>query len=115
MDSNAYVLDWTMDDYDLLKQELSRAGFSYHPDEDTNDIRVTIPFERVQEAAAILQPHLDAPCNYVDVQYPVERRTVIIFREKVFTIASKAENDVAVAWALGQGLPREQADWGVSF
>ncbi len=115
MDANAYVLDWTMDNYDLLKQELSRAGFSYRPEGDTNDIRITIPFERVGEAAAILQSHLNAPYNYVDVQFPDERRTVIIFREKVFTIASQAENDTVVAWALARGLPREQADWGVSF
>lgn len=115
MDSNAYVLDWTMDEYDSLKQELSSAGFDFRPEGETNDLRVTIPFERIGEAAAIIRPHLNAPCNYVDVQFQRERRTVIIFRDKVFTIASKAENAAVVAWALAQGLPPEQADWATSF
>ncbi len=115
MNSNAFVLDWTMDDYELLKQELGGAGFNFKPESGKEHMRITIPFARVQDAAAILQPHLNTPGNYVDAQFPDEKCTVIIFRDKVFTVRTKAENDKVVGWAIARGLLPEQADWPLSF
>ena len=104
-----------MDDYERLKQELSGAGFNFKPESGKDHMRITIPFARIQEAATILQPHLNTRCNYVDVQFPDEKRTVIIFRDKVFTVTTNAENDKVVAWAVARGLVAQQADWPTSF
>jgi hypothetical protein len=63
----------------------------------------------------LCQQHLNAPFNYVDLQFPAEKQTVIVFRGKTFVITSLEENAQAVQWALAQGLPEAQADWATSF
>jgi hypothetical protein len=113
MSPNAYVLAWTMNDYDTLKAELAEAGFVCTSDGD--DLRVSVPFARVSEAAALFQKHLNAPYNYVDLQYPASKTTVVVFQQRVYLIRSAEENRTAQAWAMAQGLPAEQADWGTSF
>ena len=115
MTHNAYVLDWTMDDYGGLKAALSEAGFAFDREAPEEHIRVTVPFARVEAFARLCQPHLNAPFNYIDVQYPDEGKTVIIFREALFNIADAEENRRVQQWAIAQGLPPAQADWGVSF
>ncbi len=115
MDFNAYLLDWTINDFPLLQQELTAANFAFQPEIGTGHIRAAVPFERVEEAAALIQKHLNAPQNYVDIQFPALKKTVIVFQRRVFTISSPQENDEAREWALAQGLPPEQADWLTSF
>lgn len=115
MHFNAYILDWTMNEYDLLKMELKAEGFEIQPQPNSSDIRVSIPLGRVAEASILIQKHLNAPQNYVDVQFPNEKQTILIFRERLFVITDEVENAQARVWALAQGLPPEQADWAESF
>jgi hypothetical protein len=115
MTFNAYILDWTMDGFARLKQELADASFPFDQETGSGNIRAAVPFERVQEFAGLCQKHLNAPFNYVDIQYPDEHKTVIIFRGKTFIITSREENERVRQWAIGLGLPPEQSDWGTSF
>ena len=112
---NAFILDWTMDDYDGLKAELSTAGFGFAQETGTGHIRVAVPFARAGVFAETCQKHLNAPFNYVDVQFPEEGTTVIIFQAAAHFITSQEENDRVKAWALAMGLPPEQADWATSY
>jgi len=112
---NAYVLDWTMDGFDQFKQELMDASFPFDRETGSANIRVAVPLARVQEFAALCQKRLNAPYNYVDIQYPDEHKTVIIFRGKTFIITSHEENERVRQWAIGLGLPPEQSDWSTSF
>lgn len=112
---NAFMLDWTMDDYDGLKRALTDAGIAFETVEDSPHIRAAIPFERLDETASLIRQHLNAPFNYVDIQYPALRRTVIVFRERVFMLTNLYESERAKQWAIAQGLPPEQADWATSF
>jgi len=113
MQFNAYILNWTMNDYPALKAVLAASGIAVQPDDD--DIRLAVPFERLHEISLLLQAHLNAPYNYVDIQFPDLRTTVIVFQQRIFTIRSAAENAEAQHWAIAQGLPPEQADWGTSY
>jgi len=115
MNFNAFILDWTMDDYDGLKAELDAAGFEFEREAENEHIRVKVPFDGLEIFADICRPHLNAPCNYIDVQFPKMKRTVLIFSEQVFMVGDVVENEAVVAWALGRGLPLEQADWPLSF
>lgn len=113
MQTNAFILDWTMDEYSRLKQELAEAGFEFVPEGE--HIRVSVPFARVDQFAAITRPYLNAPYNYIDVQFPAEKKTMIIFREQVFVIEDDEQNERVKTWALNQGLPPHQADWPTSY
>ena len=115
MTHNAYILDWTMDDYDGLRATLSEAGFVFERESPDEHIRVSVPFARVEAFAQLCQAHLNVPYNYVDIQYPDEEKTVIIFQQARFIIADIEENRRVQQWAIAQGLPPAQADWGVSF
>jgi hypothetical protein len=112
---NAYILDWTMNDYSLLKQKLTDAGFVYRKDEPDEDIRVIVPYEQLSSFGSIVQKFLNAPQNYIDIQYPDIRKTVLIFRDRLFTITNDKENKEARSWAISIGLPKEQGDWGTSY
>lgn len=113
MQFNAYVLNWTMNDYPALKAALAASGIAVQPD--SEDIRLAVPFERLHEISQLLQAHLNVPYNYVDIQFPDLKTTVIVFQQQTFTIRSAAENAEAQHWAIAQGLPTEQADWGTSY
>lgn len=113
MPFNAYVLGWTMNDYPALKAALRASGIPIQPD--AEDIRLAVPFESLHDVGRLLQAHLNAPFNYVDIQFPELKTTVIVFQQRIFTIRSAAENAEAQRWAIEQGLPPEQADWGTSF
>lgn len=115
MTFNAFILDWTMDDYEQLKEELTEAQFSFKPEDETRHIRVAVPFERVGAFAKRCQKHLNKPINYVDIQYPVQKITVIIFQSMMHQITNSEENEKVKGWAIKMGLPPEQADWGTSF
>jgi len=115
MNFNAFILDWTMDDYDGLKAELDAAGFEIEREAENEHIRVKVPFDGLEIFADICRPHLNAPCNYLDGQFPKMKRTVLIFSEQGFMVSDVVENEAVVAWALGRGLPLEQADWPLSF
>jgi hypothetical protein len=110
---NAYVLDWTMNDYSALKAALDAAGIALQPEGE--HIRLSIPFERLREITQLLQAHLNARYNYVDIQFPQLNTTVIVFQQRIFTIRSATENAEAQQWAIAQGLPPAQADWGTSY
>lgn len=115
MEFNAFMLDWTMSDYAELKRELADAGIAFENEGASAHIRAAIPFERLEEVARLIQPHLNAPFNYVDIQFPALKQTVIVFQRRQFTITSRMENAAAKRWAMEQGLPPEQADWATSF
>jgi hypothetical protein len=104
-----------MDEYPRLKQELSGAGFEFVCEGETEHIRVVVPYARVDEFATITRKYFNAPCNYIDVQFPAEKKTMIIFREQVFVIEDNAENERVKAWGIARGLPPHQADWPTSY
>jgi hypothetical protein len=113
MTFNAFVVNWTIEGFVELQQELSGAGFVVGPERE--HIRIVVPSARVEEFAAICQRRLNVPQNYIDIQYPDERKTVLIFRDRIFTITSTAQNEQVKQWAMALGLPPEQADWATSF
>jgi hypothetical protein len=112
---NAFIVDWTMDRYEELKTELTEAEFAFEHEEDTEHIRVAVPFNRVSAFGALCQKHLNSPINYVDIQYPVHKITAIIFQGAIHFITNQVENDQLKAWANAQGLTPEQAEWGISY
>ena len=77
MTFNAFILDWTMDDYDELKTALSEAHYVFKPEGMTEHIRETVPFERVDLFGELCQQHLNRLTNYVDIQYPARKTTMI--------------------------------------
>jgi len=114
MAHNAYILDWTMDRFAELVGELAAQRFDWVTEGDGPHIRVAVPFSRVGAFAALCRKYLGSAYNYVDVQYSEERITVLVFREQVFYIRTREENAEARRCAIAQGLPAEQADWGLS-
>lgn len=112
---NAYILDWTVNGYAGLKQKLKKADFLFVKEKDILHLRVRVPFGRVPEFADIIRQHLNASYNYVDVQFPEEKRTVLVFLERVAIVSNAAENETARKWAVARGLPPEQADWATSY
>lgn len=112
--TNAYILSRTMDEYPRLLASLKDNGFLFVPDTKGN-IRIDVPFSLLEDFAFLVQPHLNAPYNYVDIQYREEKKTVLIFKDKRFTIENSEQNRVAREWAIDQWLPPEQADWPISF
>ena len=115
MKPNAYILDWTMNEYDRLLAQLKEQGFAFQKEEGKEHVRVDVPFFRWEEFADLIQQHLNAPYNYVDISYPKENKLMIIFGAKKFVISSKEENEAAKKWAINQGLPTAQADWSHWF
>jgi hypothetical protein len=115
MDFNAYILDWTMNNYAQLKEKLTDSNFAYVEEGESEHIRVAVPFERIEMFALLCQTHINSPDSYVDIQYPKERKTVVIFQQEIFVISSKEENDKVKKWAIDLGLPPEQAEWATSY
>lgn len=74
MSPNAFVLDWTMTDFAGLKAKLAAAKFAFVQRPDDESIRVDVPLPRLDEFAVLCQGHLNAPFNYVDIQYPAEKK-----------------------------------------
>ena len=115
MKTNAYILEWTMNDYSRLLVQLKEADFAFKKEPDSEHVRVDVPFSRVDEFADIVEPHINAPYNYVDIKYPEENKLYAIFGAKRFVITNLEENEAAKKWAIDLGLPREQADWSHWF
>jgi hypothetical protein len=115
MNFNAFILDWSMDHYPQLRQELTKANFTIKQEEHNEHIRVAVPFMRVNQFSSLCQAHLNSPFNYVDIQYPNEKKTIIVFKQETFIISSNEENERVRAWAIQMGLPEIQADWTRSF
>jgi hypothetical protein len=115
MNTNAYILDWTMNNYSELKASLSCDGFEFVKDEAKEHIRVNVNYNKLDDFARLIQRHLNARFNYVDVQFTGERVTAVIFKDRVLRLTSIEEDERAKAWAISIGLPREQADWATSF
>ena len=115
MKPNAYILDWTMNEYGRLLAQLKELGFDFQKEEDKEHVRVDVPFFRWEEFANLVQQHLNAPYNYVDISYPKENKLMIIFGAKKFVISNNEENEAAKKWAINQGLPPAQADWSHWF
>lgn len=115
MKPNAYILSWTMNEYDRLLVNLEKAGFAFLREEGKDHVRIAVPFSRWEEFTNLVQPHLSTPYNYVDVKYPEENKLIIIFGAKRFVITNKEENEVAKKWAIDLGLPTKQADWSHWF
>ncbi|MBI2641864.1 hypothetical protein HYW87_04745 [Candidatus Roizmanbacteria bacterium] len=115
MKPNAYILDWTMNEYGCLLAQLKEQGFAFQKEEGTEHARVDVPFFRWEEFANLVQPRLNAPYNYVDIEYPEENKLIIIFGTKRFVITNKEENVAAKKWAIDLGLPTAQADWSHWF
>jgi hypothetical protein len=115
METNAYILDWTMNDFTGLKTSLSCDGFEFAKDDDKEHIRIGVKFDRLNDFAALIQRHLNSAFNYVDVQLSREKMTVVIFRDRLLRITNIEEDLKAKAWAVSIGLPKEQADWLTSF
>lgn len=115
MKPNAFILDWTRNEYGRLLAQLKEQGFAFQKKEGRVHVRVDVPFFRWEEFANLIQPHLNAPYNYVDIKYPEKNKLIIIFGVKRFVITNKEENETAKKWAIDLGLPPAQADWSHWF
>lgn len=113
--TNAYVLGWAMNDYEKLLINLKEAEFYFEKEANSEHARVAVPFSRKEEFADIVQPHINAPFNYVDVKYLEENLIYAIFGAKRITITNLEENEAAKKWAIDLGLPPKQADWSHWF
>ena len=114
-EKKAYILDWTMNDYAVLKKQLSHSGIVFEKEKDSEHIRAAVPWNDRDTFIDIVQQHLNAPYNYVDVQFPDTKTTVVIFKDRQCVIKDEAENEQVKQWAIEQSLPPEQADWSHSF
>lgn len=112
---NAYILERTMNNYAELKQALEQTGFAYQKEQVDEDIMVTVPADRVDDFAAIVQKHINAPYNYVDVKFPIDETTVIVFPDRIYRINNPVIDEEAKSWAISIGLPKEQADWSTFY
>ena len=115
MQYNTYILDWTMNEYDELKTDLMKLGFEFVKEEGKEHLRVKVLFERIDEFEKLIQQHLNAPYNYVDVSFPEQKLLYIVFGIRVFKISNKDENKQAQEWAISIGLPSKQAVWEFHF
>lgn len=104
-----------MNEYDHLLAQLKKQDFAFQKEEGREHVRDNVPFFRWEEFANTVQPHLNAPYNYVDIKYPEEDKLIIIFGAKRFVITRKEENEAAKKWAIEMGLPSKQADWSHWF
>ena len=110
---NAYILSWTMNEYSALLDELAAKNFDLQKDK--NDVRAAVTFSRYEEFAKIVQKHLNALFNYVDISFPAEKKLIIVFGAKIFVISNKEELEKAKQWAIKLGLPPAQADLKPDF
>ena len=115
MKKNAYILDWTMNDYDNLLASLKQLGLNYEKESEKNHVRVDVPFSKINPFVSLVQKHLNAPFNYVDIQYPKKKKSIIVFQKNRFNIESDDQNEVVRKWAIDLGLPPAQADWDTSY
>ncbi|MEA3337146.1 MAG: hypothetical protein U9R25_14650 [Chloroflexota bacterium] len=115
MDFNAFIVAWTMHDFTQLKKKLTGNGFAFSREGQSEHIRVTVPIERLEVFASLCQAHLNEPFNYVDIQFSGQGKTAVVFQEKTFVITSPEENELVKQWAIGLGLPPEQAEWSTSY
>jgi hypothetical protein len=115
MQYNAYILDWTMNDYETLKKKLNAHGFDFVHERNKSHIRVHVPFSRWEEFGEMVRAHLNTPYSYVDIQYPEKRKTILVFGERIESISNAQENEAARKWAIARGLPPAQADWETSY
>ena len=115
MTYNAYILDWTTKEYEMLKQKLKKANFDFIKEKNKLHIRVRVSFDRVEEFSSIVKSHLNAEYNYVDIQFPHEKKTVIVFSGELAFISNPTENEAVRKWAIAKGLPPKQADWRTSY
>ena len=113
--NNAYILERTINNYAELKQALEQAGFAYQKEETDEDVTVMISTDRVDEFAAIVQPYLNAPYNYVDVKFPDDKTTVIIFPGRIYRINNPTIDAEAKIWAISIGLPKKEAEWLIFY
>ncbi|MCB9808821.1 hypothetical protein H6776_00280 [Candidatus Nomurabacteria bacterium] len=111
----AYILDWTVNDYSSLLEILTEQAIDFDIEQGTRNLIVNIPFTQLDLFSRIIQQQLNSPVNYVDIQYPEMKLTVIIFKSEVFKIKTEEQNKEIKKWAINNGLPVQQADWGVSF
>lgn len=100
-----------MNDFDELKSELMQVDFEFEKAKNSDDIMVNVPLNRIFDFASIIQKYLNKPFNYVDVKFPDQKTTVIIFRERIFEIDNPEVDKNAKEWAISIGLPEKEADW----
>ena len=112
---NAYVLDWTMNNYEVLKQKLKESKFDFIKEKGKQHIRVDVPFSRTKEFFSLAKLYLNTPYNYIDIQFPKEKKTILVFSEKLIKLCNQQENEAAKRWAIKKGLPPKQADWATSY
>lgn len=115
MKTNAYILKWTMNDYEGLLARLETGGYEFLLGEDKDDVRVYVPFSRFEEFTKMVQEHLNKPFNYVDISYPEEKKFILAFGAKTFIITTQKELEEAKKWAIDLGLPPAQADVNPDF
>lgn len=115
METNSYILERTMNEYERLLVQIEEAGFIFKKESDDKDVKVSVPFPRIDEFTNIIQSHIDKPFDYVNVNYPKENKLYLIFGAKTIVITNKTENEAAKKWAINLGLPPEQADWAHWF
>ena len=113
--NNAYILERTMNDYIELKQALDRAGFAHQKEKNNEDVTVTVPMDRVDDFAVIVQRHLNTSYNYVDVKFPDNKTTIIVFPDRIYHINNPAIDAEAKIWAISIGLPNNEARWPIFY
>lgn len=110
---NAYVLERTINNYGELKQKLKEADFDFI--KDRNNVRVKVYFDKVEKFYNLVRTYLNTSYNYIDLQFPKEKKTLLVFSDRLFYIANAKENEEAKKWAFSIGLPKEEADWPTSY
>ena len=114
-ESKAHILDWTMNNYEDLLASLKTEGFTITSEKDSKNVYISIAQKRLLLFIKFIQAHLNSTFNYVDIQYPESKQTVLVFKQEHFFINNERENENIKNWAVNHGLPEQQADWYTSF
>ncbi len=115
MNTNAYILERTMNDCQCLLSALEQQKYVVSPEPGSLDVRVAVDRSRVKDFSFLAQRHLNEPYNYIDVQFPERKETILIFKERLFVIQDAEGDARARDWAIAQGLPVAESGWSRSW
>ncbi len=110
---NAYILERTIKNFEELEKKLKEAGFNFIKKND--NIKVNVSFDQIENFYNLAKNYLNSPYNYIDIQFPKEKKTVLVFSGRLIYMANKEENETVREWAISKGLPKKEADWATSY
>lgn len=110
---NAKILLRTVKNIEWLKNSLENGGFEFEFDE--VQIKVNVPFSKIDIFKKIINNSMNAKFNYVNIKFPDEKKNVIVFPAKTFIVDNDISDEIAKNWALSMGLPKPESEWTLCY